>query len=194
MKRATSRSVAFSPDGKTLAAGYGGTGGGGGVVLWDAAARERLADEPLPVDEGACRERGLQPRRQDPRRRIRRRRRRRRRRGAVGRGRAQAPGGRAAPREEGGVASVAFSPDGKTLAAGYAAAAAAAAWCCGTWPRGERLADEPLPVDEGDVASVAFSPDGKTLAAGYGVGGGGGGVVLWDVAARRAPGGRARSP
>ena len=47
-----SRSVAFSPDGKTIAAGYGGGGGGGGVVLWDVAARKRLADDPLPVKEG----------------------------------------------------------------------------------------------------------------------------------------------
>jgi len=68
--------VAFSPDGKTLAAGYGvGVGGGrvglvGGVVLWDVAARKRLADDPLPVKGGH-------------------------------------------------VQSVAFSPDGKTLAAGY---------------------------------------------------------------------------
>jgi hypothetical protein len=45
-------SVAFSRDGKTLAAGYTHFGGGGGVVLWDAAARRRLADEPLPVKEG----------------------------------------------------------------------------------------------------------------------------------------------
>ena len=86
-------SVAFSPDGKTLAAGYGDVGGGGGgVVLWDVAARKRLADDPLAVKEGDVSERGLQPRRQDPRRRIQRRRRRRRR-GAVGRGRAEAPGG-----------------------------------------------------------------------------------------------------
>ena len=65
------RSVAFSPDGKTIAAGYGVSGGdGGGVVLWDVAARKRLADEPLAVKEGHVRERGLQPRRQDHRGRI----------------------------------------------------------------------------------------------------------------------------
>ena len=81
---------------------------------------------------------------------------------------------------------MAFSPDGKTLAAGYgASAAASAAWCCGTWPAASGWRSDPLAVKEGDVSSVAFSPDGKTLAAGYGVGSGGGGVVLWDVAARK---------
>ena len=89
------------------------------MVLWDVAACRRLAEDPLPVNEGD-------------------------------------------------VQSVAFSPDGKTLAAGYGVASAAAAWCCGTWPCAERLAEDPLPVKEGDVTSVAFSPDGKTLAAGYG--------------------------
>jgi WD40 repeat protein len=38
-------SVAFSPDSKTLAAGCGD-----GVVLWDAATRQRLAQDPLPVE------------------------------------------------------------------------------------------------------------------------------------------------
>ncbi len=53
MKEGNVQSVAFSPDGKTIAAGYGGSrGDGGGVVLWDAAARKRLADEPLAVKEG----------------------------------------------------------------------------------------------------------------------------------------------
>ena len=37
------------------------------------------------------------------------------------------------PVKEGEVQSVAFSPDGKTIAAGYDGGAAAA-WCCGTWP------------------------------------------------------------
>ena len=54
MKEGDVGSVAFSPDGKTLAAGYYVVvgGGGGGVVLWDVAARKRLGDEPLPVKEG----------------------------------------------------------------------------------------------------------------------------------------------
>jgi hypothetical protein len=44
--------VAFIPDGKTLAAGYGVSGDKGGVVLWDAAARTRRVEDPLPVREG----------------------------------------------------------------------------------------------------------------------------------------------
>ena len=68
-------SVAFSPDGKTIAAGYAvdnpdNPGGASGVVLWDAAGRKRLVAAPLAVKEGSVR-------------------------------------------------SVAFSPDGKTIAAGY---------------------------------------------------------------------------
>ena len=131
--------MAFSPDGKTIAAGYDSHGGdGGGVVLWDVAARKRLVDEPLSVKEGDGFERGLQPRRQDHRGRIRR------------------------------------------------LPAAAAAWCCGTWPHANAWSTSHFAVKEGDVASVAFSPDGKTIAAGYGsVDGVGGGVVLWDVAARK---------
>ena len=135
-RRATSRAWPSAPTARPSPPDTA-RGGGGGVVLWDAAARKRLADEPLAVKEGV-------------------------------------------------VTSVAFSPDGKTLAAGYGvASAAAAAWCCGTWPRASGWRTSPLAVKEGDVWSVAFSPDGKTLAAGYGVGGGGGGVVLWDAAARK---------
>ena len=129
-------SVAFSPDGKTLAAGYGGVGGG--LVLWDVATRRRLAEDPLTVKEGGV---------------------------------------------EGGVESVAFSPDGKTIAAGYGFVGVGVVgygvvlWDVATR---RRLAEDPLPVKEGYVKSVAFSPDGKTIAAGYV-----GGVVLWDVATRR---------
>ncbi len=61
--------MAFSPDGKTLAAGFY-VNDVSGVVLWDLAARKRLVDEPLPVKEGDVQERGLQPRRQDHRGRI----------------------------------------------------------------------------------------------------------------------------
>ena len=177
-------SVAFSPDGKTLAAVYDGGGVGGGVVLWDAARRDAAAGRAAARGRGrrlrawpsaptarpsprvrrsarsaagwcsgtrrgaaargrrrcpwprAASERGLQPRRQDPRRGLRRRRRPRRRRGALGRGAARAAAARAAARgTRAASASVAFSPDGKTLAAGYAAPRrrpTAAAWCSGT--------------------------------------------------------------
>jgi WD40 repeat protein len=135
--------VAFSPDRKTIAAGYGGRRGVGGVVLWDVATRKRLSDDPLPVKEGLVR-------------------------------------------------SVAFSPDGKTIAAGYDVGGVVVVGVGGVvlWDVAtrKRLSDDPLPVKEGFVRSVAFSPDRKTIAAGYGVVvvgvGGGGGVVLWDVATR----------
>ena len=96
--------------------------------------------------------------------------------------------------KEGSVTSVAFSPDGRTIAAGYRDVGAAAAWCCGTsasrgaWPTSRS------PCRRATSRSVAFSPDGKALAAGYGGVGDGGGVVLWDVARATAPAGRSRSP
>lgn len=45
--------LAFSPDGKILAAGYiRGPSTGGGVVLFDVAGRKRLVEKSLPVTEG----------------------------------------------------------------------------------------------------------------------------------------------
>ena len=174
------RGVAFSPDGKTIAAGYGG-GGGGGVVLWDVAARKRLADDPLPVKEGEVRGVSFSPDGKTI---------------AAGYGgddggdggvvlwdvtrRQQRLAAGPLPVREGRVAGVVFSPDGKTLAAGYyeSDGGGVVLWDVA---RRQRLEGKPLSVREGRMAGVSFSPDSKTLAAGYD-GGDGGGVVLWDVA------------
>ena len=55
-------SVAFSPDGKTLASASADET----VILWDVAARKPLG-EPLAGHKGSGHRRRLQPRRQDPR-------------------------------------------------------------------------------------------------------------------------------
>jgi WD40 repeat protein len=184
-------SVAFSPDGKLLAAGYGSVGGrgAGGVVLFDTASGARVVEQPLVVAQGdvtdvafsadgttlAAGYRALFY-------------------GGVGGGvmfwdvanRSRLAG---EPRPvaamviaEGGVASVAFSPDGKLLAAGFQEPALAGGGGVVLWNSAThaQLAEKPLAVAEGSVRGVAFSPDGKTLAAGYGRGTGGG-VVLWEM-------------
>jgi WD40 repeat protein len=74
---------------------------------------------------------------------------------------------------------VAFSPDGKTLAAGgYGEVTLIDA---GTGRRLAALSGHPAAV-----TSVAFSPDGKTLAAAGGQPGQGGEIRLWDLAGRTA--------
>ena len=73
----------------------------------------------------------------------------------------------------GAVDSVAFSPDGKTLASG-SADGTIRLWDVATG----RPIGQPLTGDPGAVFSVAFSPDGKTLASGSVDDT----VRLWDVA------------
>jgi hypothetical protein len=72
------------------------------------------------------------------------------------------------------VYSVAFSPDGKTLAAGGNDGSVR------LWDVATRQPRRPVTAT-GSVYSVAFSPDGKTLAAGSDDGTGGT-VWLWDLA------------
>jgi WD40 repeat protein len=123
-------SVAFCPDGKSLAAGYTrGLGGQSGVLLWDVTDGKRQLLTDLKVTK-----------------------------------------------ETHAVSSVAFSRDGKTLAAGYRShTGGVMLWKLtdGQWRDGA-----PLDVPGGWGISVAFRPDGKALAAGAGFGPG---VMLWNL-------------
>jgi hypothetical protein len=174
-------SVAFSPDGKTIAAGLGG-----GVLLFDAATRQRLPEGPLAVQEGVVFSVAFSHDGKTI---------------AAGYGVMGGGGGvvlfdASARRrlsegpfavQEGVVSSVAFTPDsdGKTIAVGYGGVGVGGGVLLVDAVARQRLSEEPLVVQEGGVQSVAFSPDGNSIAAGYGVMGGGGGVVLFDAAARR---------
>jgi WD40 repeat protein len=84
------------------------------------------------------------------------------------------------------LSSVAFSPDGKTIAAGYGVSGAVGCVVRFDAATRMRVSKEPLVVKEGGVTSVAFSPDGKTIAAGYRDDrGGDDGVVLFDADTQR---------
>ena len=163
------QSVAFSPDGHTLASGDSG----GAVRLWDVAdpAHPRMLGQPESGDAAGIASVAFSPDGHtlasgdsggaiqlwdvaDPAR----------------------PGILGQPLTTGpvGIASVAFSPDGHTLASGNSGGAIQ------LWD----VADRANPVSLGQastgtagIASVAFSPDGHTLASGNS----GGAVRLWDI-------------
>src|SRR5258708_5715318 len=85
--------------------------------------------------------------------------------------------------DDGAPSSVAFSPDGRTLAIGDDGGYVRL-WDVAR-PASHTPAGEPLPVDPNtsSINSLAFSPDGTTLAAGASADG----VLLWNVATPARP-------
>jgi hypothetical protein len=80
-----------------------------------------------------------------------------------------------------GVTSVAFSPDGKTLASG-SGDHTIILWDVSN-PKSPVQLGKPLNGHTAEVTSVAFSPDGKTLASSSGDST----IILWDVSNPKSP-------
>ncbi len=76
------------------------------------------------------------------------------------------------------VRSLAFSPDGKTLAS--ASGNNILLWDVSNLPEGVKPIGQPLAGHSAEVLTVAFSPDGKILASGAGIFDNS--IILWDVA------------
>ncbi|MBN2394416.1 MAG: hypothetical protein JXR84_27020 [Anaerolineae bacterium] len=178
-------SVAFSPDGQTLASGSSG----GTIILWDVTDPHAPLGAPLTGHTGDVYSVDFSPDGQtlasagcsyDP--------------GVqwlctegeiilwdVADPRAPTPLGVPLTGHKSGVNSVAFSPDGQSLASG-SVDNTIILWDV-TDPRAPTPLGAPLTGHTGDVWSVAFSPDGQTLASGSSDGT----IILWDVTDPCAP-------
>jgi WD40 repeat protein len=193
LREGAARSLAYSPDGKLLAAAYAGDNGG--VVLWETATLRRLTADPLLVEEGNVESIAFSPDGKTL---------------AAGcRGKRASSGDVVMERGAcvvewdlatrqrlpstplrvyvGAVRSVAYRPDGKTLAAGYAVPSGGGGGVI-VWEvaAGQRPLKNELRLREGVVSGIAFAPDGKTLAASFSaVMRRGGGVAIWDTATRQ---------
>ncbi|WP_440104512.1 WD40 repeat domain-containing serine/threonine protein kinase [Streptosporangium sp. H16] len=165
--------VAFSPDGGTLAGGDGD----GAVIVWDVATRRPVGD-PMKGHTRAVEAMAFSP---DG--------------GLLASGgnngegtdsgdhtvilwdtRTRQPAGDPLTGHTDWIRSVAFSPDGKTLATS-SADKTVILWDTAT----RQQIGDPLTGHTDWVQSVAFSPDGRTLATG----GDDTTVILWDVATRQ---------
>ena len=166
-------SVAFSPDGTTLATGGGGIDESTGIRLWDIGTRQQIAtlqghgwgridalafspDGTILASGGGSHEGTIRLWDMDSRQQI-----------ATLQEPVVGPSGRVV-----GVSSLAFSPDGTILASGERGSGTVKLWEMAT-----REQTATLGGHSEWVHSLAFSPDGGTLASGSRDGT----MVLWDL-------------
>jgi WD40 repeat protein len=81
------------------------------------------------------------------------------------------------------VQSIAFSPDGKTLAVAYRLSSKIALWDATRWRNPRMTTPAPSRQSLTDFYSLAYAPNGKWLAAGNSDGR----VMLWNTQTRRRP-------